>query len=600
MKLTRKSITFYLAVLFLSISDPCLFAQSAMTNVHGRDVTYLNGEWEAIIDPTDVGEWRQVWKEKKPVKKTDFVEYSFEGSPKLRVPGDFNSQLKELTYFEGTVWYKRTFDYHQSPGKRLFVYFGSVNYRADVYLNGQHLGSHEGGFTPFQFELTKYVHESSNALIVKVNNHRQADGLPGLGFDWFNYGGITRDVLLVETNDNFIEDYLVQLKKESLSDVVGWVKVNGVSRGSQKVTIEIPELKIRYQTKTDQDGIAPVVFSSKFKLWSPEDPKLYKVIISTSKDKVSDEIGFRSISTKGNKVLLNGKPIFFKGINLHEERPFGGGKAYSAEDAGILLRWAKDLGCNLVRLAHYPHNEHMVRMAERLGLMVWDELPVYQHIRFDSPGMQEKLQLAMNEMVRRDRNRCAVVIWCLSNETYPSTNRRTESLAELTNACRKQDSTRLITSVANTQHYENHTMTVRDPLYHYVDIIALNEYLGWYQPWQGPPQETQWKLLSNKPVIISEFGGEAKYGINQGAADEAFHWNEQYQEQIYKDQVSMFSSVPDLVGVCPWLLVDYRSPGRMHPTFQNGYNRKGVLSEFGEKKKAWFILKKYYGGAAQD
>ncbi|MGZ8503840.1 MAG: glycoside hydrolase family 2 protein [Flavitalea sp.] len=565
-----------------------------MINIYGRKSISLNGEWKVIPDPTGVGEWRQVWAEKKPQKKTDFVEYSFEGGPTLQVPGDFNTQLPDMTYVEGTVWYKKSFSYTKRNDKRLFVHFGSVNYLADVYLNGKRIGSHEGGFTPFQFELTNEVREGENTIVVKANNQRQKDGLPALGYDWFNYGGITRDVHLVETSKTYIEDYSIQLKKHSLNEVSGWVKLNG-SQSPQDIRIQIPELKIDYYTKTDREGMAKVQFSSRFILWSPDNPKIYSVIIQSVTDTVQDEIGFRSIETKGSKILLNGKPIFLKGINIHEERPIKAAKAYSEEDAHLLLSWAKEVGCNLVRLAHYPHNEHMVRMAERMGLMVWDELPVYQHIEFAAPGMQQKLTLMMQEMIRRDRNRCGVVIWSLSNETYASTPNRTNALIELAAQCRATDSTRLITSVINNQGYENHTFNVWDTLYRHFDVMSINEYLGWYVPWQGAPKETKWKLAVQKPIIISEFGGEAKYGSNYGPKDEAAYWSEEYQEQIYKDQVEMFSTTPNLAGVCPWLLVDYRSPGRMHPVYQQGYNRKGILSEFGEKKKAWYVLKKYFG-----
>ncbi len=590
----RNRTLFAIVVLLLSTGTTAVLAQSAMINVYARNVTYLNGEWEAIIDPSGTGEWRQVWKETKPTKRSDFNEYAFDGGPKLQVPGDFNSQMKELTYMEGTVWYKRSFDYHQTNSKRLFIYFGAVNYRADVYLNGQHLGSHEGGFTPFQFELTDRVVTGTNSLIVKVNNERQADGLPGKGFDWFNYGGITRDVMLVETPVNFIEDYFIQLKNGSMSEVEGWVRINGNLRHEQDITIEIPEIKVRYRTRTNADGLAPVRLSGKFRLWSPEDPKLYQVIVRTTQDNVTDDIGFRSVRVSGGSILLNGKPIFLKGVNIHEERPFGGGRAYSAEDAKTLLGWAREAGCNLVRLAHYPHSEHTVRIAEKMGLMVWDELPVYQHIQFSAPGMHEKLRLSMREMMRRDRNRCAVIFWALSNETYLSTPGRDEALVYLTNECRIEDATRLVTSAANTQHYSKNTMFVQDSLYNGVDVIALNEYLGWYQAWEGTSRDTKWQLPSHKPVIISEFGGEAKYGVTTRHGDDVLPWSEEYQEQIYKDQIAMFANVPNLAGVCAWLLVDYRSPGRMHPVYQNGYNRKGILSEFGEKKKAWFVLKSYY------
>ena len=568
-------------------------AQSAMTNINARKTISLDGGWQAILDPAGAGDWLRIWEDRKPIQKTDFVEYSFEDGPILHVPGDFNTQLPELTYEEGTVWYKKSFEYSLKPHKRLFLYFGAVNYRADVYLNGKKLGSHEGGFTPFQFELTDSIKDGNNAIVVKVNNQRQRDGLPALGFDWFNYGGITRSVLLVETNSSFIEDYFIQLKKHSDKEISGWVRVNG-SHAPETIRIRIPELNLDYKTVSDTSGMAPVQFTHEIGLWSPGKPKLYKVIIQSQSDSIVDDIGFRNIEVNGTRILLNGQLIFLKAVNIHEESPFKAARAYSEKDARTLLNWAKELGCNLVRLAHYPHNENMVRLAEKMGLMVWDEIPVYQNIEFSSPGLMPKMDLMMKEMIRRDRNRCGVIIWSLSNETSPSLPSRTDALIEISNRCRSEDSTRLITSVINDQRYENQSMHVWDTLYRYFDIMAINEYLGWYVPWQGKPADTKWQFVCQKPVFISEFGGEAKFGNQMGDKEEANSWREEYQEQIYKDQISMFKTIPNLAGVCAWILVDYRSPVRMQPVYQKGYNRKGLLSDQGEKKKAWFVLNHFY------
>lgn len=592
-KRKKKPVEWAFAFLFIFTID-AVNAQTAMINLQSRNVTGLNGEWRVIVDPTGSGQWQQVWLEKKPQKKTDFYEYSFEGAPVLKVPGDFNSQMCELAFYEGTVWYKKEFNYAPGGGKRLFLHFGAVNYCADVYLNGEKTGSHEGGFTPFQFEITDRVKAGQNAIVVKVNNMRFKNGLPGLGYDWLNYGGITREVNLIQTGSTFIEDYSIQLKKGSLNTVVGWVQLNGM-QPVQHIKVSIPELGIFYKTGTGNDGKAKVEFSSTFSLWSPESPKRYKVIIESETDTVIDDIGFRSIEVKGNKIVLNGKQVFLKGVNIHEENPFRRARAYSVNDARLLLNAAKAVGCNLVRLAHYPHNENMVKEAEKMGLMVWSEIPVYQHIEFSDSLVPRKMEIMLNEMVRRDRNRCAVTIWSLSNETYSGTPGRDKALVALTKKCKAIDSARLVTHVINTQRYENNVFDVWDTLYRHVDIISLNEYIGWYIPWQGRPAETKWKLVcAGKPVFIAEFGGEALYGNTHRSTDEAAYWTEAYQAKIYTDQIEMFSTVPNLCGVCPWLLFDYRSLSRMHPVYQKGYNRKGLLSEKGERKKAWYILKAYY------
>jgi beta-glucuronidase len=592
----RRIIRSILVFFLFTIIRISLYAQEAMINVDARKTISLNGTWDAIIDPAGVGEWRQIWIEKKPEKKTDFVEYSFEGGLSLRVPGDFNTQMPELTYEECTVWYRKIFNYQRDSAKRLFLHFGAVNYIADVYLNGTKLGSHEGGFTPFQFEISDLVKQGRNSLVVKVNNQRLKEGVPALGYDWFNYGGITRDVNLIVTPKSYIEDYFIQLDKHSMNDVTGWIKLN---RGNgSKVRILIPELKLDKIYTTGVDGIAGVNFSTALQLWSPETPRLYKVIIESETDTITDHIGFRDIEVKGTQILLNGRPIFIKAVNIHEERPMKAGRANSTDDARTLLGWAKDLGCNLVRLAHYPHNENMIKLAEEMGIMVWDEIPVYQQIQFSSPAVSQKMNQMMREMVHRDKNRCGVVIWSLSNETNSSPD-RDKSLIELSKKCRLLDSTRLITSVINDQHYKNDSIRVWDTLYKYFDVMSINEYLGWYVPWQGKPSDTKWQLIYQKPIIISEFGGEAKFGSNSGPKDEAASWSEEYQEQIYKDQVKLFEVTPNLAGVCAWILIDYRSPTRMHPVYQQGYNRKGLLSELGEKKKAWYVLNQYYKSKSQ-
>lgn len=584
----------FLVALIILLWGNCFYAQTAMINVQSRSLTSLNGEWQVILDPLGAGDWKQVWQEKKPQKKTDFIEYSFDGGPMLKVPGDFNSQLCELTYLEGIVWYKKIFNHKSDEEKRVFLHFGGVNYLAEVYLNGEKIGSHEGGFTPFQFEITAKVKNGDNVVIVKVDNKRLNNGLPSAGYDWFNYGGITRDVNLIETNKTFIEDYFIQLKKGSLNNVLGWVKLNGTI-AKQKLTIKIPELDKVYKTKTNDDGYASVEFASNFSLWSPQNPKLYKVIIETETDVVVDSIGFRSIEVQGSKVVLNKKDVFLKAVNIHEENPFKGTRAHSKEDALTLLNAAKELGCNLVRLAHYPHNENMVKEAEKMGLMVWSELPVYQHIQFSDSLVPKKMETMLKEMIHRDKNRSGVVLWSLSNETYPDTKNRNEALIELTQKCKAIDSTRLITHVINTQGYANNSFNVWDPLYKYSDLVAINEYIGWYIPWQGKPSETKWKFaFPDKPVFISEFGGEAVYGKNDRPTDEAANWTEEYQEQIYKNQIELFKTIPNLFGVSPWLLFDYKSLGRMNQVYQKGFNRKGLLSEKGEKKKAWYIMNEYF------
>jgi len=568
-----------------------------IANTDGRKTVSLDGEWKTIIDPYESGYYdyryqpsnNGYFKDAKPKDKSDLIEYDFDASESLKVPGDWNTQREGLLFYEGTIWYKKSFDYQRKPDTRVFVYFGAANYLADVYLNGQKLGRHEGGFTPFNFEITNLVREVNNSLIVKVDNKRRRDAVPTLITDWWNYGGLTRQVKLVETPATFIQDYFIQLQKGSRQRVGGWVKLSG-EKLNQKITIRIPEARISKSFTPDTNGYAQISFDANLTLWSPDNPKLYDVIAEAETDRVQDEIGFRTVETKGPDILLNGKPIFLRGVCIHEEAPFRGGRAYSREDALTLLTWAKELGVNFVRLAHYPHNEFMLREADRMGIMVWSEIPVYWTIQWENTTTLENAQNQLSEMIARDKNRAAVIIWSMANET-PVGEARLAFLRRLIERARSLDSTRLISAAMERHYADDKTQMIDDPLGEYVDVFGCNEYVGWYDGLPEKADGLTWKMKYQKPLIMTEFGGEAPYG-NHG--DALTRWTEEYQENVYLHQVDMLKRIPFLRGTCPWILMDFRSPRRPLPGIQDFHNRKGLISDRGEKKKAFYVMQQYY------
>ena len=245
-------------------------AQELLTNVYGRQYTFLNGKWNAIIDPYQQGRRTSIYKNRPLRNKADFKEYEFEGGLRLNVPSDWNSQLPELKYYEGTVWYARKFEVSKNQDENLFLYFGAVSYRCRVYLNGKEIGSHEGGFTPFQFNITDLVKAGENFLAVEVNNTRTVDAIPALSFDWWNYGGITRDVMLVRTPKVYISNYFIQLDKYKPDYIHATLQLSEQKAG-QKVRIEIPELKIASEVQTDGQGMAKISFcAKKLERWSPQ------------------------------------------------------------------------------------------------------------------------------------------------------------------------------------------------------------------------------------------------------------------------------------------------------------------------------------------
>jgi beta-glucuronidase len=597
-------LLFFTACMVLST---CTQAQTAITNVFGRQSVSLNGKWNYIIDPYETGyyDYRYIPYDENPKpsggyfldrhaqNKSELLEYDFDKCPTLTVPKDWNSQDDKLLYYEGTLWYRRLFDYKkQDVNARIFVYFGAANYESDVYLNGKKLGKHIGGFTPFTYEITSGLKDGNNSLVVKVDNKRRRDGVPTLNTDWWNYGGITRDVMIVELPETFISDYFIQLKKGSTNQISGFIKLDGTKK-SQKVKVEIPELKTIREFTSDEKGMVTIdIPLKKIDLWSPANPKLYQVTVSCETDKVSEKIGFRSIVTKGTEILLNGKTMFLRGICIHEENPIRGGRAYSMEDARMLLHWAKGLNCNYVRLAHYPHSEYMSRLADEMGILVWEENPVYWTILWDNPATFQNAKNQLTDLINRDKNRASVIIWSMANET-PVSEARTNFLKNLATLARSLDSTRLISAAMEVHRDPNDSLIriVEDPFAPYVDIVNFNQYIGWYDGLPEKCDKINWIIKYNKPVMISEFGGDALQGLH---GDKTTRWTEEFQEDLYIRTLSMLSKIPQFRGVSPWILCDFRSPRRVLPNTQDGWNRKGVIGENGTKKKAFFILKSFY------
>ena len=580
-------------------------SQDLIINTMNRNTTSLNGTWHYIVDPYETGYYNyryepydQLAKNNNSAfynnyhtnNKMELVEYDFDKSPVLTVPGDWNSQKENLFYYEGTIWYKKSFDYKFSKeNNRLFVYFGAINYEAEVYLNGIKLGTHEGGFTPFNFEVTSIVKPKDNYLVVKVDNKRFKEAIPTINTDWWNYGGITRDVKLIEEPPIFIQDYIIQLKKGDKNIISGFIKLNNISE-NEKVTVSIPELKINKSFHTNSNGnVTFSLESKKIKYWSPTSPKLYEVSIKTNYQTLKDEIGFRTIETDGPNILLNGKSIFLRGICIHEENAKRGGRAYNEADALIALNWAKELNCNYVRLAHYPHNEHIVRLADKMGIMVWEEIPVYWTVDFTNKKSLENAKNQLSEAIIRDKNRASIIIWSMANETPPS-NPRNQFLESLIVYAKSMDDTRLI-SAALEKHYNDGVSIVDDNIGKYLDIVAFNQYTGWYGGSLENAPNMKWDIKYNKPVVISEFGGGALQGFH-GTIEE--RWTEEYQEFLYEQNLKMIEKIPNIRGTSPWILNDFRSPKRVLPVIQDGWNRKGLISNQGIKKKAFFTVQTFY------
>lgn len=583
-----------------------------MTRPDARAGRSLDGDWQVIVDPFDHG---RIDYQSRPTEEfaaervrtgpADRVEHEFSDQHTLSVPGDWNSQRDDLFYYEGAVWYRRTFDAPPAAGERAFLHFGGANRVARVWINGQFLGRHDLGFTPFEFEVTQHLRAGENAVVVSVDNRRAPDAVPGMMYDWWNYGGITRSVRLITVPETFVKTLHAGLDPLDPTRIAVRARIDGPDRGVP-VRVEIPGLALSGAFTPGADGTVEAAFRvpDALERWSPERPMLYEVTLRAGTDTLSERVGFRTIETRGGDILLNGERVFLRGICIHEEAPDRPGRASGPKDAATLLGWAKDLGCNFVRLAHYPHNEAMARAADEMGLLVWAEVPVYWTLDYANPETLDQAKGHLREMVERDRSRASVIIWSVGNETGDAPE-RTEFRRALGAYAKELDPTRLLSAAlfARQIRDEDGTLTrlhVDDPFGAVADVLSINEYVGWYHDQPEDILGVEVTLAWDKPFVISETGAGVKRGL-RGDASEV--WTEEFGVRFYEAQLAWAESVPLLDGISPWILKDFRSPRRPLYGVQDWYNRKGLIDETGQRKLVFDTVRSFYarwaeGGAA--
>ncbi len=587
-----------LAVSALQLGAQATQGTVVLTGADRRPATSLNGEWASIVDPYFAGLFSFHHEEKKDGWFLNYkakpgdpfpTEYDYAKAPKLKVPGDWNTQRESLLFYEGPMWYERDFTYAPKEHTHVFLHVGAANYHSWFWVNGKKVCEHEGGYTAFNCDVTAVIDAGGNFVVAAVDSTRHEDNVPTLETDWWNYGGLTREVSLIEVPDAYIDQYDLHLERGGGAAIAGWVHVVGGAAG-ESVEVAIPELGARATATTGDDGRAAIHFDVKgLERWSPEAPKLYKVDLRAGGDSIDELMGFRTVETRGTEILLNGKPIFLRGVSVHAEAPYRTGRAYSDKDAETLLGWAKELGCNFVRLAHYPHDETMLRAADRMGVLVWSENPVYWALEFDNPKVLAKAEQQLDEEINTYRNHASIVLWSMANET-PNTAVRTQFIETLASRARAMDESRLITAALLVRARGN-TKIVDDPLGKALDVIGVNEYIGWYEGHAGSADVTQWQIDYQKPLIVSEFGADAKAGLHGGENE---RWTEEYQANVFRHQLPMLNKIAQLRGMSPWVLMDFRSPNRPLAGIQDEFNRKGLISDQGQKKQAFYVLQKAY------
>jgi len=544
----------------------------------------LNGQWQFCIDQYDTC-LRAKWFEENyyDVDGRPYpLDYSFDTWETIKVPSCWNLHSDKLFLFEGSIVYTRRFIYRNHGEDKVFIKFGGAAYEAYVFVNKKFVGMHEGASTPFYVDATDIL-EDENRIVVVVSNTRKRTGVPCENTDWFNYGGLYRDVELIRLPETFIKEASVSYAPEE-NAIRATVKINGPDVGSSAKII-IKELNINTQLEL-KNGQGEVLIKTGPVLWTPENPKLYDVSIEYGKDKLNERIGFRDIKVRGTDIYLNGEKILLKGVCAHEESVFNG-KSVSEDEIREYFQLAKEMNCNYMRLAHYPHSEKAAQIADEVGIMLWEEIPVYWAIEFGCKEVYENAENQLAELIKRDINRASVIIWSVGNENE-DTDDRLEFMKSLALASKKLDPARLVSAACLVNAVE---LKIEDRLVDYLDIIGINEYYGWYEP----DFSKLIKIFANsdpdKPVIISEFGADARIGY-RGTKDELM--TEDNQLYVYQRQIETFKKIPYVKGICPWIFFDFRCPRRAH-TVQNYYNIKGLLSaDKTYKKPSYYVMQEFY------
>ncbi len=599
----------------------------------GHRVQMLTGHWEMKFDPDAIGEMER-W-------HTLSINGNWIG---VSVPFTYNAAESPHTAYEGYTWFCKRFrlSFRRKENHFIRLCFRGVLLRCTVWLNGKLLGVREGGYTPFYFDVSEHIQEGmENFLVVRSDNRLtevslppriRADHNPG----WHTYGGIYRDVYLELIPETYVfkVDARPEVNDDHAALAVDILVHNRRIRRPYSLSCTVADQghtvgheRIESRTPGKVERHSFTVRIARPKLWSPESPHLYDVRLSLKSKGIREDLlvktGMRTVSVEGESLLLNGKQIFLKGICKHEDDPEAGATQTDdiiKRDLSLIRR----MGANYIRMAHYPHRSKELLRARDMGFLLSEEIPLYQagvgftawyeekksialfpHRLFGMKQMSNR-ELLLNaqreliEMIERDRNNPAVILWSAGNECY-TLFEGGKIFGWLRSVAKAFDPTRPVTMAELTYNIpilDRSRTTAR-----YMDVISLNTYYGWYYGRTdgiGPHLDRFHRRYPGKPVILSEFGAGAAPGRSESngvwkaeRVDYGKTYSEEYQEKVMIDYWNTVQERKHVVGVSPWVFSDFYNtwfPNNPVPC----YNLKGVTSRERVPKRSYHQLKKLY------
>lgn len=550
-----------------------------------RKISDLDGLWYYHADTTGTENWATGLPESKKA---------------IMVPSCWSNEPGMLHY-EGDVWMETSI-FTSLPNAR--IVFGAVNNECDVYLDGKHLGYHYGPFTEFSF-IAEGLTPGEHRLVLRTNNlHNEEDTIPLSNSDWFHYGGIIRSVEVHEFASVLIEsmklEYILTADNDaSINAIISLYSAKDIHT-SLRLSVDNEALAECQVSVCGRTEISLPVTLHNISRWDPTNPILYTFTAECEGDSLRERTGFRTIEIKDRGFLLNGKPIFFKGVNRHEEHP-DWGFAVPANLAKKDIDIIRDLGCNFIRGSHYPNAKATLDYMDEVGMLFWEEVPMWQFRQwhYENSTVLNRAAKLHSAMVHRDYNHPSIVVWGLHNEVDTEAQSTYEATKLFRQTIEAYDRSRLITFASK--------FPLTDICFALADFISINYYIGWYKgaltDWPDFIAELSAYLEKtgngNKPLVMSEFGAGAIYGHRETESEVT--WSENYQHQYLDYTLDLFQNHERINGALIWQFCDIRAGSR---TCESGirralsrprsFNNKGIVNEYRKPKLAYYAVKKAF------
>jgi beta-glucuronidase len=573
----------------------------------------LDGQWAFLEDPDGIGD-EQGW------QREDWDRSSWRS---IQVPGVWTAAFEELLGYEGIGWYALTFDF-EGEWMETFIRFGAVFLCASVYLNGELLGTHRGGYTPFHLPSGENLRPGQNFLVVRVDNRITNDTIPVFtehheeGHGWWPHGGLSRPVTLHRLPDPWIFKIEPGWSPESdrLGITLGLWSGSGPEEVMLDLEIGIPGGKVieeRVVLEAPGDGASffqVLLDDIPPEPWSRDHPeRIYSLDLSTGDDGARVYFGHRTVSLEGNLILLNGQPDYWWGVSRHSDYPdLGSVETQATIEREVTL--LQDLHANHVRPGHYPVAPPLLDALAGAGITVMEEVPVYQlrGEQLEDPDLIEEALVQIGEMIERDRNNPAILTWSVGNEYSTWEPAAEDFTATLAAEVRRLDPTRPVAVVLMSVS----CLTGTDYAVSEVDLVGQNEYFGWYvgtTDMAGQCADGLAEMIPDKPIVITEFGAGALAGrhLDTEPDEEPLNdhsYTEEWQAWFLAQHLEQFLSRDYISGVMPWALADFRmqwapTTGNPHPV--DGMNLKGLIDhQRVEKKLSFQAVSQIYAANQED